>query len=156
MEMRSAGISDAEIHKRMRLLEQDTIQSTALALKEHFVLQKIAELENLEVTEDDINEEIERLAAQTDESPRRLRARLEKEELLESLATELVERKALDLVLQHAEYEDVPIRAEEVEQPALATVEEQAVPGEMKEPAAEEPAAEAEGESDAGASAPAS
>jgi trigger factor len=131
MEMQSAGMSDDDIRARVRLLEQDVLRTTELALKEHFLLQKIAEVENLEINEDDINDEIERIAAQNDESPRRVRARLEKEDLLEALATEIVESKALDLILQSAEYEDVPFKDEAG---AVGTVEEQAVPGEMKDP----------------------
>jgi len=131
MEMRASGMSDDEIRGRERLLQQDVLRSTALALKEHFVLQKIAEVEKIDVTEDDITDEIERLAAREDESPRRIRARLEKEDLLDALAAELVERKALDLILQNAEYEDVPVGGRE--EATVTTVEEQAVPGEMQD-----------------------
>ena len=48
--------------------------------------------------------EIDRIADQSDESPRKVRARLEREDLIEALATELLERKSLDLVLGTAEY----------------------------------------------------
>jgi trigger factor len=133
MEMRSAGMSEDEIRGRLRILEQDVLRSTAWTLKEHFVLQKVADLENLEVTEDDIDYEIERIAAQTNESPRRVRARLEKEDMMDALANEIIERKALDLILGSADYEDVPMVAEEG---AVATVEEQAVPGAMRDPTA--------------------
>jgi trigger factor len=136
--MRSAGISEDEIKGRLRLLQQDTVASTALALKEHFVLQKIAEVEKLEVKDEDIEAEIERLAAQSDEPPRRVRARLEKEEMMDALATELTERMSLDLVLGSAEYEDVPIGA--TDEAEVATVEEQAVPGEMQDPTTPPPA----------------
>ena len=64
MEMRASGMSEEEIRGRQRLLQQDVLQSTALALKEHFVLQKIAEVEKIDVNDDDINDEIERMAAQ--------------------------------------------------------------------------------------------
>ncbi len=141
MEMRSSGMSEDEIRGRQRLLEQDVLRSTASALKEHFVLQKIAEVEKIDVDDDDIDNEIERIADQNDESPRRLRARLEKEDLIDALAVEIVERKALDLVLENAEYEDVPIGKKERED-AVATVEEQAVPGELADPAAVPPEAE--------------
>jgi trigger factor len=140
MEMRADGISEEEIAARQRVLQQDVLQSTALALKEHFVLQKIAETEKIDVTDDDLNEEIERLAAQSEESPRRVRARLEREDMLDALAAEMIERKALDLVLDTAEYEDVPLTSDDQE--AVSTVEAQAVPGEMKEPGAEPPATE--------------
>jgi trigger factor len=143
MEMQEAGISEEEIRGRQRLLEKDVLQSAAMSLKEHFVLQKIAETEKIEVDDDDISDEIERLAAQSDDSPRRVRARLEKEDLMDTLAAQIIERKTLDLVLQSAEYEDVPLdRAETSE---VTTVEEQAVEGEMKDPTAAPAAEEPEG-----------
>ena len=133
MEMRTDGISEEEIAQRQRLMQQDVLRTTELALKEHFVLQKIAEKEKIEVTEDDLHEEIDRLADQAGESPRRVRARLEKEDLLDALAAEMIERKALDLILDSAEYEDAPLQEDA---PAVSTVEAQAVPGEMHDPAA--------------------
>jgi trigger factor len=136
MEMRSAGMSEDEIRGRQRLLEQDVVRSTSLALKEHFVLQKIAELENLDVDDAEIEDEIERIAMQNDESPRRVRARLDKEDMIEALAIEMIERKALDLILNSATYEDTPLVQEEG---AVATVEQQAVEGELKDPTAPPP-----------------
>ncbi|HVS36792.1 MAG TPA: trigger factor [Gemmataceae bacterium] len=146
MEMRSDGISEEEIAQRQRLMQQDVLRSTELALKEHFVLQKIAEKEKIEINEDDLNEEIERLAEQADESPRRVRARLEKEDMLDALAAEMIERKALDLILDSAEWEEAPLKEEA---PAVSTVEAQTVPGEMHDPAAEPSAAESEPETPA-------
>jgi trigger factor len=140
MEMRADGISDEEIQARRRLLEQDILQSTAQALKEHFVLQKIAEVEKIDISDDDLNEEIERIAEQEGESPRRVRARLEREDLIDALAAEMIERAALDLILASAESEDVPLGQED--QPSVSMVEEQAVPGEIHDPTAEPPTEE--------------
>jgi trigger factor len=143
MEMRADGISEDEINARVRLMQQDVLRSTEMALKEHFVLQKIAEVEKIEVNEDDMEDEIERLAAQNNESPRRVRARFEKEDLMDALAAEMIERKALDLILDSAEYEDFPLGKED-ESPAISTVEAQAVPGEMQDPTEAPPEAPAE------------
>ncbi len=55
---------------------------------------------------------------------------MEKEDLLETLAAQLIERKALDLILDSAEYEETPLDAES----SLSSVETQAVEGEMKDP----------------------
>ncbi len=132
MEMKSEGIAEDEINSRMRLLQQDVIKSTELALKEHFVLQKIAEVEKIDVSDEDLEDEIDRIADQSDESPRKVRARLEKEDMLEALAIEMIERKALDLILDSAEYTDVPL-GHENEEPAMSNSEQQAVPGEMKD-----------------------
>lgn len=146
MEMKGDGLPDAEIAKRIRLMEQDIYTSTALALKEHFVLQKIAEQEDIEVDEKDMEDEIERIADQTGESYRKVRAKLEKDDMMEALMAEMVERKALDLILDSAEYEDVKM-ADEDGEVDMATVDTQAVPGEMRDPTAEaEAAAKAEAE----------
>ncbi len=131
MEMRADGISEDEIAQRQRLLQQDILRNTELALKEHFVLQKIAETEKIDISEDDLVEEIDRLAEQSEESPRKVRARLEKDDLIDALAAEMIERKALDLILDSAEYDDLPMTQEDA--PAVTTVEEQTVPGEMSD-----------------------
>ena len=142
MEMREAGMSEDEIRGQQRLLQQDTLRSTEQALKEHFVLQKIAEEEKIEVGEEEIESAIEALADRSGESPRRFRARLEKEEMLEPLAIEIIERKVLNLILDNAEYEDVPMG--HPDEGRVGTVEQQAVPGEMHDPTAEPPALESE------------
>lgn len=139
MEMKADGLSEEEIGRRIRLLQQDILQSTALALKEHFVLQKIAEEEKIDVNEDEVNEEIERIASQNDESPRRLRARLERDDLLEALMIEMIERKVLDLILDKATYTEVPLEGDEKEH-AVSTIEAQAVPGQMQDPSQNPPA----------------
>lgn len=134
MDMRSAGISEDEIRARQRLLQQQSLQTTALELKEHFVLQKLAEVEKIDINEDDIEAEIERIADRSNEPPRRIRARLEREDLMDALAAEVIERKALDLILEHAEWTEVPLTETDADRP-VATVEAEAVPGSMEEPA---------------------
>lgn len=106
MEMRSAGMTEEQIVGRERALTQDALRSTAAALKEHFVLQKIADVEKLEIDDNDVDAEIDAIADRTGESARKVRGRMEREDLIESLATELLERKALDLILSTADYED--------------------------------------------------
>jgi trigger factor len=129
LEMRSAGMTEEQIQSRERLLVQDALRSTAAALKETFVLQKIAEVEDVKIEDADLDAEIDAIAERTDETPRKVRARLERDDLMESLASELLERKALDLVLQAAEYEDYkfnPLADEE--QQGMATVSAAAAP----------------------------
>ncbi len=142
MDMKNAGMSDAQIAGRRRILEQDVVASTAAALKEHFVLQKVAEVEKLEVEDDDLDAEIERIADQSGESPRKVRARFEKEDLMEALATDLLERKALDMILAAATFEDYELtaaqKAEQTDE--VATVAAAAAPGEEARPAGDETA----------------
>jgi len=132
MEMRQAGMSDDDINARSRVLQQDVLQTTAKGLKEHFVLQKIAEVEKIEVTDDEIEAEVEALAERENQSVRRVRAQLEREDMLENLAILVIERKVLDFILDTAEYEDVPLEPEK----GVAPVEAQAVAGEMRDPTA--------------------
>lgn len=140
MEMREAGMSDDEINARSRMLQQDVLRSTAAALKEHFVLQKIAEVEKIDVSDDEIDAQIEDMAARENQSPRRVRAQLERDDLLENLAILIVERKVMDFILDQAEYEDVPLEPEK----GVTSVEQQAVAGEMRDPTAAPPEATAE------------
>lgn len=135
MEMREAGMGEDEIRARSRLLERDVLQSTAASLKEHFVLQKLAEAEKIDVDDDEIMDEIYDIADQTGESPRKVRAQLEREEMLDSLAAQIIERKALDLILDNAVYEDVPLD----EEARVVGVEAQAAEGEINDAAAPPP-----------------
>ncbi len=142
MEMRSSGMSDEQIAGRQRMLEIDAIRSTQEALKEHFVLQKIAEIEKLEIEDADIEAEIEEIAERSGESYRKVRARMEKDDLIEALATELLERKALDLVLKDATYEEYEFNPFTQDEDDMSTMEGGAVTEEQS--AAPAPVAEEE------------
>ena len=74
-----------------------------------FILDRIAAQENIEVTEEELDREIERRAEGTRESAAVLKARLTKEESLDSIKEQVRNRKALDLVISSAD-----IRIEEV------------------------------------------
>lgn len=108
LEMQQAGFTDEQIRARQNELLQRQISTTRQALKEHFVLDKIATTEKLEVTPADKDIEIRYMAAQRGESPRKVRARLEKTGLIENLEAQILERKAVDVVLDKAKFEDVP------------------------------------------------
>ncbi|MGO8900183.1 MAG: trigger factor, partial [Isosphaeraceae bacterium] len=71
----------------------------------------------------------------SDESVRRVRARVEKEGLGDALATQILERKALDHILRFVEIEDVHL--DEVET-AVETVDQSASPAVEAEPEAAE------------------
>jgi trigger factor len=108
LEMQQAGFTDEQIRARQNELLQQQISMTRQALKEHFVLDKIATQEKLEVTPHDKDVEISYMAMQRGESPRKVRARLEKLGLIENLEAQILERKAVDVVLDKAVFQDVP------------------------------------------------
>jgi trigger factor len=107
-EMQQAGFTDEQIRARQNELLQNQISTTRQALKEHFVLDKIATEEKLVVTPQDKDIEIAYMAMQRGESPRKVRARIEKMGLMDNLDAQILERKAVDVVLAKAVFVDVP------------------------------------------------
>ena len=126
LELQRAGFGEEEIRARENELRQNISASTAKALKEHFMLERIAEEEKIEPSEQDYEEEIYYLAMQSGESPRRVRARLEKQEMMDVLRNQIVERKVIELILSQAEFREVPYKPEGIETEAV----DQAVGGE--------------------------
>jgi len=116
--LRQEGLNENEIRAHEAEIRANAHESALKGLKEFFILSKIAEEEKIEVEEEDFEAEIEAIAARTDESPRRIRARVEKENLADSLATQILERKALDRILDFVNYVEVP----HVEEAAVETL----------------------------------
>lgn len=107
LEMRQAGFTPREIQARENDLRQRSITMTRQNLKQHFILDKIADEENIEVTSADIDTEIAMMSMQAGENPRRVRARLVKSGMIDNLEAQIRERKAVDVILEHAKFEDV-------------------------------------------------
>jgi trigger factor len=144
LELRRNGFTDAEIQTYENELRQNSAASTAKALKEHFILERIAEDQQFEASPEDYQSEIALIAAQSGESVRRVRARLEKGGLMDSLRNQIIERKVIELVLSHAEFKDVPYKAggaetEAIDQSAGGEEEEESSIPEAKHPGEAEP-----------------
>ncbi|MDB5352316.1 MAG: trigger factor [Planctomycetota bacterium] len=138
-EMRQAGSSENEIRAREAEIRANAHESTLKSLKEFFLLSKIAEEEKVKVEDEDLEAEILSIAQRTDETPRRVRARIEKEGLAEGLASQILERKTIDRILEFTKIEDV---APEAEAKVVETLDESALPAyeAEAEPDAESPA----------------
>jgi trigger factor len=108
MELQRSGFSDEEIHAHENALRQNSMTSTAQALKEHFILERIAEDEKIDAVDDDYDKEIALIAAQSGESARRVRARLEKSGSMDVLRNQIVERKVIENILEHATFKETP------------------------------------------------
>ena len=108
MELRRAGFSEVEIRARQNELRQNSAATTAKALKEHFILERIAEEEKIDAEEGDFEQEIFLMAMQSGESPRRVRAQIEKRGLMDILQNQIVERKVLERVQSEAKFKDKP------------------------------------------------
>lgn len=108
LELRRSGFDDDSIRRHVNELRQSVMGSTAAALKEHFILERIAEDQSIADTVADYDEEIRAIAAQSGESPRRVRANLEKRGLMDVLRNQIIERKTVDLITSHAKFTDTP------------------------------------------------
>lgn len=113
LELQQAGFTTPEIRAREGELRQNSISTTRKNLKQHFVLDRIAEEEKIEVTGSDIDHEITLMALQAGENPRRVRSRLVKSGLIENLEAQIRERKAVDVILEHASFTDSPMKSTE-------------------------------------------
>ena len=108
MELQRSGFTEDDIRSHENALRQNSMASTARALKEHFILERIAEEEEVEVAETDYEAEIKLIAEQSNEAPRRVRSRLEKSGSMDVLRNQIVERKVVELILAQAKFKEVP------------------------------------------------
>jgi trigger factor len=124
LQMKQEGFNEAEIRAREAEIRANAHESTLRSLQEFFILAKIAEGEDIKVGDEDLEMEIESIAARSDESARRVRARVEKEGLADAIASEVLERKTIDRILEYVKFEEVPLE----EQRAVETLDQMAGP----------------------------
>ena len=139
LELRRSGFDDDSIRRHVNELRQTVMASTARALKEHFILERIAEEEGVVDTPADYDEEIRAIAAQSGESPRRVRASLERRGIMDVLRNQIVERKTIDLVTSHASFKDTPFEFPRPDAEAVDLAVCGAVVGEEEIPTATQP-----------------
>lgn len=113
LDLKEQGLSESEIRAREAEIRANAHESTLRSLKEFFLLAKIAEAEDIKVEDEDLENEVEAIAARSDENPRRVRARIEKEGLGDVLASQILERKSLDRILEFVTFEEVALVEEE-------------------------------------------
>ncbi len=119
MELQRSGFSQEDMQAHENTIRQNSLDSTERALKEHFILERIAEAEDIEVEERDYEAEIQLIAAQSNESTRRVRARLEKGGMMDSLHNQIIERKVIDLILAEAQFKEVAFKPETSDSEAI-------------------------------------
>ncbi|MBA2440220.1 MAG: hypothetical protein H0V50_06050 [Thermoleophilaceae bacterium] len=84
-------------------------------LKLFFILQKIANDTNVDVSEGELNGRIAMLAAQRGKRPEKLKQEMSKDGSLANLYVQLREQKAIDKILETAEVDEVDVKAAEGE-----------------------------------------
>jgi len=108
-QLKQGGMSDKEIDARAAEIRANAHETTLRTLKEFLLLAKIADAEQIRVEEADLALEIQMIAERSEESVRRVRARVEKEGGAEALATQILERKVIDRILETAQIEDLAV-----------------------------------------------
>ncbi|MFO7907663.1 MAG: trigger factor [Planctomycetota bacterium] len=115
LELRSSGFSDEDIRAYSNQIRQNSLKATDRSLKEHFIFERIAEDEDIDATEADYERQIQQMARQDGESPRRVRARLEKQGHMDALRNQIIENKVVNLICSEAQVEDVPVEKKDKE-----------------------------------------
>jgi len=126
---------DAELRETLRAGATDDVRGQLL-------LDAVATQEAVEVTDQDLDDRIARLARAQNESPGRLRSEMERDGRLDGIRFQIRGEKALDLLVQHAEVTErspEPDSAAAPPDPAGTTAE--AAARDAAEPATAEPAA---------------
>jgi trigger factor len=78
-------------------------EQAATDMRTYFVLARIAQAEGIEATEEEVDQEIARMAHERGERYEQLKARLTKEDSLSSIESRLINQKALRVIAESAE-----------------------------------------------------
>lgn len=136
LELRRTGFDEDNIRRFVNASKQNAQASTESALREHFILEKIAEEEKLDADPADYDEEIRLIAEQSDMPVRRVRAQLEKQGQMDALRNQIVERKVVEMIVEAATVKDEKVEKKAgdeedefaVYHSVLATKEEDVIP----------------------------
>lgn len=109
LELRRSGFDEDMVRRYVNASKQNAQASTESALREHFILEQIAEEENVDADEQDYDAEIELIAEQSDMPARRVRARLEKQGQMDALRNQIVERKVIEMIVEAAKVTEEPV-----------------------------------------------
>ncbi|WP_149498152.1 trigger factor [Roseiconus lacunae] len=102
LELQRSGFDPTQVQGIANALQQNARASTESALREHFVLEQIAEEQNIDATPEDFDAEVMLISQQNGTNPRKTRSRLEKSGQMDALRNQIVERKVIDLIVENA------------------------------------------------------
>ncbi|TWU10507.1 trigger factor [Allorhodopirellula heiligendammensis] len=98
LEFRRSGFDEDMIRRFVNASRQNLQAGTEASLREHFILEQIAENENIDALPEEFEAEIQLIAEQSDSSPRKVRARFEKSGQMDALRNQIVERKVIEAI----------------------------------------------------------
>lgn len=103
------GLPQEQIQANIQAISGGADAEAARELKLFFILQKVAEDNNVDVDESELNGRIAVLAAQRGERPEKLKQQMAKDGSLANLYVTMREQKAVDKLLEKAQVEEVPV-----------------------------------------------
>lgn len=109
LELQASGFGEDMIKAYENNLLRNSLATTAKALKEHFIFERIAEDEKIEADDDDYDNEIKLIAEREGLPARRVRARLEKRGEMDALRNQIVERRVIELITSHGSVTEDPV-----------------------------------------------
>ena len=137
LELRRSGFDEDAVRRYVNATKQNAQASTESALREHFILEQIAEEEKVDADPADYDAEIALIAQQSDMPERRVRARLEKSGQMDALRNQIIERKVIAKIVEEADLTEEKVDSKQEEEDTgefavyhsvLATKEEAAIP----------------------------
>jgi trigger factor len=109
IDMLMRGVPREQVDAQLSLLHEGSAEEAQRELKLFFILQKIANDQNTDVDEQELNGRIALLAAQRGARPEKLKQEMAKDGSLANLYVQMREQKALDKVLEGAAVEEVDV-----------------------------------------------
>ncbi|MGA2230013.1 MAG: trigger factor [Tepidisphaeraceae bacterium] len=124
VELQMRGMTRDQVMGNIQALKNAAQADAAKELKLFFILQKLATEEKIEVDEGELNSQVAMLAARQGRRPEKVKHEMAQDGSLAHLYVRLREEKALDMVLETAEIEEVePAKAGSTETPAASATE---------------------------------
>jgi trigger factor len=107
MDSTNRGVTKAEIEQRREDIFEHAARSSEERIRVQYILRRIAEAEDLGVSDDEVDRELDAMARRYNVSRERVRDALDKRDALDGVRRNLLAGKALERVLQTAVVEEV-------------------------------------------------
>jgi trigger factor len=101
------GIPRDQVEANLEQLRGGAAEEAARELKLFFILQQVAEEQNVDVTEQELNGRLALVAAQEGKRPEKLKQEWSKDGTLSNVYIQMREQKAIDKILESAQVEEV-------------------------------------------------
>lgn len=111
VELMLRGTPREEIEANLERLRSDARDAAVRELKLFFILQKVAQEQNVDVGESELNGHVAMLAAQRGRRPEKVKQEMAKDGTLSNLYVQMREQKAIDRIVAQAQIEDVDVDA---------------------------------------------